>query len=128
MPTVPSISDAEWQVMDAIWSMTPPPVPAADVVSALCRRTKWSPRTVKTLLNRLKKKGALSVEADGRRYLYRPNLSRQQSIRAQSRSFLDRFFGGETGAMLAYFAADAKLSPKKIEELKAILDGKFPPK
>ncbi|MBC7783858.1 MAG: BlaI/MecI/CopY family transcriptional regulator [Burkholderiales bacterium] len=118
-----SISDAEWQVMDAIWS-TPSAAAAAEVIASLQARTDWSPRTIKTMLNRLVKKGVLHYQADGRRYLYRAAVTREKCVRVQGRSFLDRVFGGQAGAMLAHFAKHEKLSKKDIEELKSILEQK----
>ncbi len=117
-----SISDAEWQVMEAVWTLTPPGALAADIVESLRASTNWSPNTIKTMLNRLVKKGVLRAEADGRRYLYSAAVTREQCVRQEGRSFLDRVFGGEAGAMLAHFARHAKLSPAEIKALKAILD------
>ena len=58
MPKAINISDAEWEVMRVLWAAGEP-VTASHVVDALAGRKEWNPRTVKTLLNRLTKKGAL---------------------------------------------------------------------
>ena len=117
---LPSISDAEWNVMEVVWSAQPP-VTANDVVERLAGRTDWNPRTVKTLLNRLVNKGALAFQLDGKRYLYRPKVSRDECVRVQSRSFLSRVFGGATGAALLHFVEEHDLSPAEIEQLKRVL-------
>ncbi len=116
---VPTISDAEWQVMEAVW--TGAPATASDVVDRLADRTNWNPRTIKTMLNRLVKKGALGFEADGKRYLYEPKVARETCVRAQSRSFLSRVFGGATGAALLHFVEEHDLSPEEVEQLKRVL-------
>ena len=116
----PSISDAEWQVMEVVWAAAAP-VTASDVVARLERTTDWNPRTVKTLLNRLVNKGALAFQADGKRYLYRPKVSRGECVRVQSRSFLSRVFGGATGAALLHFVEEHDLSRAEIEQLKRVL-------
>lgn len=121
---LPTISDAEWQVMDVIWDSTAH-VTANDVVARLApRRTGWSPRTVKTMLNRLVKKGALTFQADGKRYLYEPVVSRDACVRAESRSFLGRVFGGATGAALLHFVEQHDLTPGEIEQLTRVLEQK----
>src|SRR5690349_16856841 len=102
MPKIPSISDAEWEVMNVLWGAAAP-LMASDVVDRLAAPGGWSPRTVKTLLNRLVKKRALAFEVHGKRYLYRPAVRREQCVRAESRSFLARVFGGAVGPMLAQF-------------------------
>ena len=119
---LPSISDAEWQVMEALWSDAP--ATASDVVQRLAGRTDWNPRTIKTMLNRLVKKRALGYEADGKRYLYRPLVSRDACVRVESRSFLSRVFGGAPGAALLHFVEEHDLSAEEIERLKHVLSRK----
>ena len=122
MMDTPSISDAEWEVMTVLWSHSP--LMASEIVQRLAApagRRGWSPRTVKTLLNRLVKKGALAYEAKGNRYLYRPAVRREQCVRNESRSFLSRVFDGAVGPMLMHFATHADLSPQEVEELQQIL-------
>ncbi|HHH75558.1 MAG TPA: BlaI/MecI/CopY family transcriptional regulator [Phycisphaerae bacterium] len=118
----PSISQAEWEVMEVIWDESP--ILASTVVERLIPQRDWSPRTIKTMLNRLVRKGALHFEVHGKRYLYRPAVSRQQCIQRKSRSFLKWIFGGSRGAMLAQFVRDSSLSEDDIAELRKILDEK----
>jgi BlaI family penicillinase repressor len=122
MPKLPSISDAEWEVMHVVWERGT--ATAQEVHEALDRGRRWSPRTVKTLLSRLVKKGALQFEVDGKRYLYRPRVSREQCVRAESRSFADRVLGGSASPLIATFLRESKLSAREIEELRALLDEK----
>ena len=121
-----SISEAEWQVMEAIWDHSP--VTANDVVTALERRADWHPRTIKTMLNRLVRKGVLTFETDGKRYLYSPRLSKDECVREASRSFVRRVFGGSITPALVHMVQNATLSPAEIEELKAILEQKGKPR
>lgn len=123
MPKSTDISAAEWEVMNVLWSAAGP-MTAGDVIAALAGRRDWSPRTVKTLLNRLVGKGALGFDADGKRYLYRPRVSREACVRTEGRSFLSRVFGGAIGPMLIHFAAEAELSPEEVAALQRILAGK----
>jgi BlaI family penicillinase repressor len=117
----PRISDAEWEVMRVAWDKGS--VTAQEVVDALADHA-WSPRTVKTLLNRLKTKGALDYEPRGKAYVYRPAVPQEECVRQESESFLDRVFGGAAAPLLAHFVTRAKLSPKEIEDLKRILSEK----
>ena len=116
------ISASEWQVMQVIWNEHP--ATASDVVERLEGRAQWRPRTVKTLLGRLVRKGVLTFEKEGKRYLYRPSLPREQCVREASRSFLERVFEGAAAPALVHFAQEADLSPEEIETLQKILDSK----
>lgn len=50
MPQI-SISDAEWQVMNVVWSGQP--LTAQEVIASLEGQADWAPATVKTMLHRL---------------------------------------------------------------------------
>jgi BlaI family penicillinase repressor len=121
MTKLPTISDAEWHVMQVIWDAGGP-VTAGDVVDRVAARQRWNPRTVKTLLNRLVKKAALGFEAEGNRYRYFPRVSRDACVRSESRSFLERVFGGAAGPMLAHFVSEAPLTDDEVRQLRQILE------
>jgi BlaI family penicillinase repressor len=123
MPPIPAISDSEWDVMNVLWAADAP-LGANDVVARLAGVRDWSPRTVKTLLNRLINKGALAYETQGKRYLYRPRVTREQCVREETRSFLSRVFANAPGPMLLQFVAQARLTPAEVEALKRLLDKK----
>ena len=114
------ISDAEAVVMDVLWKRSP--LSADEVVMALSSRQDWQDATVKTLLNRLLKKGAIDAEKDGRRYLYAPVLQREAWVQGESESLLDRVFGGRVAPLVAHFSEQRKLSRKDIAELRKLLE------
>jgi predicted transcriptional regulator len=114
------ISDAESLVMEVLWEKNP--ATSDEVVAELSRTTDWQEPTIKTLLNRLLKKRAIAAERDGRRYLYRPLLKREDYIDAASTSLLDRLFGGRVAPLVAHFSDRRKLSKKDIAELKRLIE------
>ena len=119
---LPQISDSEWEVMSVLWARAP--LGAQEVIAALAERRQWNPRTVRTFLNRLVKKGAVSYVPEGNRYLYRPVVSREQCIREESRTFASRVFAGDAGAMLVQFVQQARLSAEEIRQLRKALEEK----
>jgi len=122
MTKPPQVSDAEWEVMTVLWDSSPRT--AAEVVEALSGRTTWAPKTIKTLLGRLVKKGALRFKEEGNRYLYRPVFPRERYVEEASKSFLDRVFGGKASPMLVHFVENAELSDEELRELRSMLDRK----
>lgn len=115
-----SISDAESHVMEVLWQHAPQS--AEEVVAALSTPGGWHEKTIKTLLNRLLGKGALRAEKDGRRYLYSPLLQRADWQQHESRSLLDRVFGGKLTPLLTHFSEHQKLSARDVVELRKLLD------
>ena len=120
MPKPPAISDAEWDVMQVLWET--PRLTANEVAERVLARRNWNPRTVKTLLNRLMRKGALGFEPEGKRYRYFPKVSREECVRSESRSFLNRVFGGALGPMLAHFVNETPLTPDEMRQLRELID------
>jgi len=113
------ISEAESEVMQVIWLKSP--ILTEDVVAALEHHGKWQATTVKTLLNRLLKKGAVTARKDGRRYLYSPVLTRDQWLATESRGFLDRLFDGRIAPLVSHFSQQKKLGKKDIDDLKRLI-------
>jgi predicted transcriptional regulator len=114
------ISDAESVVMEVLWQRSPRA--AEDVVAALAPRQDWQEATVKTLLNRLLKKGAIRAEKDGRRFLYSPAIEREAWVLDESQGLLERLFGGRVAPLVAHFSAQRRLSRKDIAELRRLLE------
>ena len=115
-----TISEAESRVMKVLWQNAP--LTSEDIVAALLDPTGWHEKTIKTLLNRLLGKGAISAEKDGRRYLYSPELQRDDWQQQESRSLLDRVFGGKLTPLLTHFSEHEKLSPKDVAELRKLIE------
>ena len=115
------ISEAESVVMDALWQRHP--LTAEDVVAALAdAQQQWQEATIKTLLNRLLNKGAITAEKDGRRYLYAPVLKRKDWLLDESQGLLERLFDGRVAPLVAHFSEHRKLSRKDIAELRKLLE------
>lgn len=121
MSNIPKISEAEWEVMKIFWSKTDP-CTANEIVDALDGFSDWKPNTVKTLITRLVNKKALGFKEQRRIYLYYPLVSQEDCVRAETKSFANRVFGGALKPMLVTFLQDEKLSSDEIEELKRILE------
>lgn len=113
------ISDAESVVMEVLWAGSPRTAEA--VVEALTGPQDWQEATIKTLLNRLLKKGAISATREGRRYWYSPVLSREAWVQAQSHNLLQRLFGGRLAPLVAHFQSEQRLSESDRAELLALL-------
>jgi predicted transcriptional regulator len=116
------ISDAESVVMDVLWRASVP-MSAEDVVAALAESTEWQEPTIKTLLNRLLGKRAISAVREGKRYLYSAKLKREDYVHIESKSLLDRLFGGRVAPLVAHFSEKGKLSKKDVAELKRLIEG-----
>jgi len=112
-------SESEMQVLSALWEEAPQT--AADLTQRVGKINGWTQATVKTLLARLVQKGAVTAEADGRRYLYRPAVERADAVGEESQRFVDRLFGGRVSPLIAHLAEREALSDSDIAEIEALL-------
>jgi len=119
---LPKIADSEWRVMQVLWERGPQT--ANDVVNVLSNKVKWKPRTVKTLISRLVKKGAIKVKEEGNRYRYSAAVNESACVRSETKSFIRRVYKGAMTPVLATFLENTELSAQEIDELQEILDQK----
>ena len=113
------ISGAESQVMEALWRRAP--LSAEEIFAEVGQAQGWAEATLKTLLNRLLNKNVVSAEKDGRRYLYRPLVARDEYVEAESQGLLDRLFDGRLAPLVSHFSERQKLSPQDIADLKRLI-------
>lgn len=113
------ISEAESRVMAILWERGE--ATAEEVIATLREQTDWQEPTIKTLLGRLLKKGAVSAEAEGRRYRYRPVLQQSDWVLEESSHLLDRLFQGRVAPLVAQFSERGRLSREDVEELRRLI-------
>ncbi|HEX8579390.1 MAG TPA: BlaI/MecI/CopY family transcriptional regulator [Allosphingosinicella sp.] len=113
------IAEGEYAVMEVLWERSP--LTAAEVAERVPEQRGWSLATVKTMLSRLLAKGVLAHEEEGRRYLYRPAIRREDYVAEESGRLLDRMFGGRLTPFVAHLAERDRLTPADIEEIESLL-------
>ncbi|HUD82203.1 MAG TPA: BlaI/MecI/CopY family transcriptional regulator [Candidatus Saccharimonadales bacterium] len=115
----PKISRAEWDVMSVVWANGP--ATAAEVFAALPSGHGWKQKTVNTFLTRLVGKGVLAADKREKAFVYTARVARDKYVRAESKSFLQRVFQGETGDLVLHFCEQADFTAEEIRELEGLL-------
>lgn len=114
------ISAAESQVMAALWREGRH-LTAEEIIAATAKANGWGPGTVRTLITRLLRKGALAGARQNGGYFYAPLISRADYIGSESQSLLDRLFGGQVAPLVAHFVSQQKLTTADIRKLKKLI-------
>ena len=109
------LSDAELDVMLAVWQNRPP-VLRSDLEEQL-KSHNWADTTVLTLLSKLVEKGYLSLERQGRRNLYTPLVSERDYRRWANRSFLGKMYQSSLRRMVASLVETRDLTDDDLAEL-----------
>ncbi|HET9356422.1 MAG TPA: BlaI/MecI/CopY family transcriptional regulator [Sphingomicrobium sp.] len=114
------LSDAEWDVMEVLWSAGQP-LTATDIAERVPATREWTLATVKSLLSRLLAKRAVKPNKDGRRFLYSPAIAREPCVADESRRFVGRLFGGRLSPLFAHMAEEEALDEEDIAAIETLL-------
>ena len=113
--TTPKLTDAELEVMRAIWELEGGTV--REVHERLNRNRPLAYTTVMTMLNILEEKGHLNRRKQGRAYLYQPVRPKSQVISGMVEDFLGKVFDGSARPLVLSLVKDQKLSEEDLEEI-----------
>ncbi len=117
---LPHLSKVEWDLMNEVWRLGGATV--ADIHARFLEERGWSHNTVKTMMQRLVKKGYLRRDASRRAHFYQAIPERRQVARSALSDVLDRILEQGFGPLVAYAAERKKLSRREIHQLKEILE------
>ena len=105
--------------MQALWSRGP--MSAEELLAEVGPGQGWSDSTLRTLIHRLGRKGALRAERRGGRTAYVPLISREAYLTEESQGLLDRLFGGQLAALVAHLTRERELSTEDVARLKRLV-------
>ena len=111
-----TVSDSELEILEVLWA-SDCALSAAEIRNILNEHKSWERTTILTLINRLVKKGAIAQEKR-EVYYYTPCIRRETYVRAETKSFVDKFFKGRTKSLAAALVDSDALSKEDIEELR----------
>ena len=114
------LTKVEWDLMNRIWRRRS--VTVGDVHGHFLRERGWSYNTVKTMMQRLVRKGYLLCDDSERAHTYRPAVSRRRVVRRTLAEALDRILDDGFGPLVAYAAKRRNLSDEEIEKLRELLE------
>ena len=117
--TEPTIQSTEWDLLEVLWDVER--ATAREVADALTDSRGWAYSTVKTMLDRMQKKGLVVARRVGNVWEYSPALPRLEAQRGAWRRFVDTVFGGSMAPALQFLAKDARLTRKQRDALLQLL-------
>lgn len=114
------LSIAETYIMNIIWKKKE--ITSFDVLARINIDKKMSKNTVRILLARMVKKGAIKVkEKIGKTYIYIPLLEKEEFQRKIAQDFLENIYNNDIKLMILNFFKDNKITLEDIEDVYNIL-------
>ena len=117
------ISDAELEILEALWAAGEA-LNANEIRARLTQKKDWERTTVLTLIRRLLDKGMIAQEKR-EVYYYSPLIERNDYVKEETKSFLNKFFKGNARNLAAALIEDENLSREDIEELRVYFQDSF---
>lgn len=114
------LSGAEWNLMESLWEYSPKV--GSQIVSDMAARTGWSRSTTLTMLRRMTEKGLIACEDSGQMKTYAPLIEREEAVRKETESFLNRVYNGSISLLVSGFVDRQKLTEQEIAELRQLLE------
>jgi len=114
--------ESEWAILQVVWEREPCAAPT--VQEALQERKGWAYTTVKTMMDRMVRKGLLQTERVRNLYLYRSAVTRAQAQRNELLRTAQRAFDGALTPMMQFLIESEKLSEENYQYLEHLLQNR----
>jgi len=111
--------ESEWAILQAVWEHEPCAAPTVQEV--LQKEKGWAYTTVKTLMDRMVKKGLLQTERIRNLYLYRSAITRAQAQRSEIMRTVKRAFDGALTPMMQFLIENESLSEQEYRQLEHLI-------
>lgn len=118
------ISDSEWEVMRVLWTLGQSD--AQEINELLSGQMGWKLATVKTLLGRLVKKQVVATEQSGKKFIYRPTVTEDATVRSATENLFAHICAKKIGSTLADLIAESDLTEADMALIQTALADKKP--
>ena len=113
-------TDAELQILRAIWEHGPSPVRVIHEAIAKSKSTNYS-TTVK-MLSVMLNKGLVKRDESVRPHVYRTVKKQETTQKGMMRDLMDRVYGGSPGRMVIQALSSKKATQQELDEIRELLD------
>lgn len=122
---ISKITDSEVTVMKVLWE-TGGELTITEIRKTLEETTDWESSTIKTLIRRLVKKGAIEATKKDVFY-YKPLVTEEEYNEYTTQELIDRLYNGSAKNLVASLLDNKKLNKKDIDELQKMfkVGGKY---
>lgn len=117
------LPDSELELMMIIWDMGAS-ITRTEIEERLPAERRISATTVLSFLTRLQEKGFVQVQKIGRNNVYEALISKEEYLRAESKSIWKRLYQGSVKNFMTALSDGEELSDQDLEELQEFLNKK----
>lgn len=112
--------ESEWTILQKVWELEPCAAPT--VQEALQGEKGWAYTTVKTMMDRMVRKGLLKTEKIRNLYLYSSAVTRSQARKSEITRTLKRAFNGTFTPLMQFLIENDELSEEDYRHLEKLIE------
>lgn len=113
------LGDLQYAIMRVLWDENE--ASAARVLEALPKADRRAPTTIATMLSKMERKGVVEHRVEGRVFVYRPTVSRQEVHRTMVGDLMDRLFEGDVTALVSHLLSEREVDPDELAQLSRLI-------
>lgn len=111
--------ESEWAILQKVWELEPCTAPTMQ--ESLQSEKGWAYTTVKTMMDRMVKKGLLKTEKIRNLYLYSSAVTQSQARTSEITRTLKRAFDGTFTPMMQFLIENDQLSEGEYHRLEQLI-------
>lgn len=119
-PSKRAFGELQLAILEVLWEREEAAVD--EVRSGLAPERDPAVSTVSTVLSRLEEQGVVSHREEGRRYIYRAEIERQDVRSSMVEELVERAFDGDEAALLSHLLREREIGEADLERLQALVD------
>ena len=119
-PSSPTLTESERAILEVLWDNGEASV--RDVADVLSRQKPVAYTTVLTMFGVLSKKGFVTHRAEGRAFIYRAAITRDEARKRALDHLLTQFFDGSPNVLAQHLLNDEDIDQSQLKALRQKVD------
>lgn len=116
------LDDLQLKIMKVLWKNGELSVSQVQGYLKQEEEREFAITTINTILQRLYKKGIVNYRKDGRQYIYRAEISEEETQTSMTSSLIDKLFKGKSSVLVNHLLESREFEEGELEKLKRLID------
>ena len=116
-----TLGDLQHAIMSVLWERGE--ATTADVHAVLHAERGLALTTIATMLRKMEDKGVVAHRSEGRQFVYRPTVTRDEVRNSMVGELVERVFGGDATALVAHLVSQHEIDADELAQLRERVGG-----
>jgi len=117
------LTPLEWEIMNSVWKLKGT-ITVREVLEKTYPNGEKAYTTVQSIMNILVEKGYMKRIKKGNVNLYKPKYKKAEFVEDETKTFVERIFGGSFLALANHLVDNEGLTSKEIKKLRDLINNK----